>query len=451
MLVRQMWNALGGSESILERLEITSHGDLESVYQVSDLATSAVAVAALAIAELIGNNDPKTPRVTVDNRLASLWFASSIHPIGWRMSPVWDPFAGDYRTVDGWIRLHTNAPRHRDAVEHVLGCHADRNSMSGAVGKWLATELETAVVGAGGCAAEMRSLDAWALHPQGIAVLSEPLVATVERQVTDMGRWRPSRSSPLAQLKVLDLTRILAGPVASRFLSGFGANVLRIDPPEWDEPGVVPEVTLGKRCARLDLHVTSDRRIFEDLLSQADVLLHGYRPGALDRLGYDEAARQSISPQLVDVSLNAYGWSGPWAARRGFDSLIQMSTGIAHAGMVWMNCREPKPLPVQALDHATGYLMAAQVIRSLSDRLTAKTTTTSRLSLARCAKLLSDQGERGSTPILDARNALDLSPRVERTFWGEVRRLRPPVEVEGASMDWRYPASPLGSADPTWG
>jgi crotonobetainyl-CoA:carnitine CoA-transferase CaiB-like acyl-CoA transferase len=107
--------------------------------------------------------------------------------------------------------------------------------------------------------------------------------------------------------------------------------VLRIDPPGWDEPGVVPEVTLGKRCARLDLHGAADRDAFEHLLAQADVLVHGYRPGALDALGYDEARRRTIRPEVIDVALNAYGWSGPWQALVGFDSLVQMSAGVVAA------------------------------------------------------------------------------------------------------------------------
>lgn len=159
---------------------------------------------------------------------------------------------------------------------------------------------------------------------------------------------------PLAGIKVLDFTRVLAGPVATRFLAGLGADVLRIDPPEWDEPGVVPDVILGKRCARLDLHTAEDRRVFEALLARADIVVHGYRPGAMARLGYDEGERRTINPGLVDVSLCAYGWTGPWAGRRGFDSLVQMSIGIAEAGMRWQQAERPVPLPVQALDHATG-------------------------------------------------------------------------------------------------
>ena len=189
----------------------------------------------------------------------------------------------------------------------------------------------------------MRTQEEWKAHPQGVAVAAEPLVSATASVVGLIPDWPVPPERPLAGLCVLDLTRVLAGPVASRFLAGYGANVLRIDPPDWDEPGVVPEVTLGKRCARLDLRQTSDKDIFTALLANADILLHGYRPGALDRLGFGAEKRRSLAPGLIDVCLDAYGWSGPWAARRGFDSLVQMTTGIAATGMRWRHAERPVP------------------------------------------------------------------------------------------------------------
>jgi crotonobetainyl-CoA:carnitine CoA-transferase CaiB-like acyl-CoA transferase len=262
--------------------------------------------------------------------------------------------------------------------------------------------------------------------------------------------WSPQADRPLAGLRVLDLTRVLAGPVASRFLAGFGASVLRIDPPDWNEPAIVPEVTLGKRCARLDLRDDGGRAIFESLLAQADLLLCGYRSDALDRLGYDDAARRALAPGLIDVRLDAYGWSGPWARRRGFDSLVQMSSGIAEAGMRWKAANEPVPLPVQALDHATGYLIAAAAIRGVTLRLTRGRGAQARLSLARTAKWLTDEGEGVSSPPFAPENEGDVSPAIEVTAWGEARRLIPPLAIDGISMRWDSPAAELGSSKPAW-
>jgi crotonobetainyl-CoA:carnitine CoA-transferase CaiB-like acyl-CoA transferase len=249
---------------------------------------------------------------------------------------------------------------------------------------------------------------------------------------------------------VLDLTRVLAGPVSTRFLAGYGADVLRIDPLDWDEPGIVPEVTLGKHCARLDLHQPDDRSVFERLLSEADVLVHGYRAGALDTLGYGERQRRAIKSDLIDVSLNAYGWSGPWKERRGFDSLVQMSSGIAAAGMAWKQADRPIPLPVQALDQATGYLMAAAVIRGLIGRLQSEGAITARLSLARTASLLIEM--RDDQPASAWRQAThdDYSPTIEETEWGPAKRVRAPAVIETVPMQWDRPASSLGSCEPRW-
>jgi crotonobetainyl-CoA:carnitine CoA-transferase CaiB-like acyl-CoA transferase len=449
-LTRDIWKALDGPNAQLDALTIIGDGALPSAFPVTNFAGASVAAAALAMAELAAQTSPQAPAVTVDRRLSSFWFGMSIRPRGWTMPPAWDPIAGDYKTSDGWIRLHTNAPHHRAAAQRVLGPHADKAAMAPAVAAWRKSDLEAAIVNEGGCAAEMRSVEDWLAHPQGQAVAAEPLVQANVHEKTQTSAWTPQPQRPLAGLRVLDLTRVLAGPVGSRFLAGYGADVLRIDPLDWDEPGVIPEVTLGKHCARLDLKSAEGRRIFEELLSQADVLLHGYRPGALDGLGYDQAKRRAIAPALIDVSLCAYGWSGPWAKRRGFDSLVQMSAGIAQAGMAWKKADVPTPLPVQALDHATGYLIAAATVRALTHRLVSGRPTTARLSLARTAKLLTDMGLQSSSMAFAPEQASDLAPAIEETTWGEAQRVSPPAIVAGAPMRWDVPARQLGSAQPAW-
>jgi crotonobetainyl-CoA:carnitine CoA-transferase CaiB-like acyl-CoA transferase len=299
----------------------------------------------------------------------------------------------------------------------------------------------------------MRSLAQWQAHPQGQAVAAEPLVAfDAVAAAAAAGRdWRWSAARPLAGLRVLDLTRVLAGPVATRFLAGYGAEVLRIDPPGWNEPGVIPEVTPGKRCARLDLQRPADRAVFDRLLAGADLLVHGYRPGALDRLGYDSAALRQRHPQLITVALDAYGWTGPLAGRRGFDSLVQMSCGIAHHGMQARQAAQPVPLPVQALDHATGYLMAAAAVRALIARLADGGTWHARLSLARTAALLAAAPVPAEPqPALAPPGDDDFATALEQTAWGPARRYRPPVSVEGVPMSWTRPAGSLGASLPAW-
>lgn len=447
----QARQALHLPQEALTQFDVQGTAQLASEFPVTDFAVAAIGAAGMALAELIKVQFGHKPQVEVDRKLASLWFSWSIRPIGWQMPALWDSIAGDYKTQDGWIRLHTNAPHHKAAALKVLQCADDREAVMKEVAKWPGEALETAIVEQKGCAAVMRSLAEWQVHPQGKAVAAEPLIAWSSAEAeSPYSTWQPEEKRPLAGLKVLDLTRVLAGPIATRFLAGYGAEVLRLDPPEWDEPSVIPEVTLGKRCARLDIKTSAGRATFERLLAEADVLVHGYRPDALVRLGYGEAERRSINPGLIDVSLNAYGWCGPWAGRRGFDSLVQMSSGIAHCGMQGTHSDRPVPLPVQALDHATGYLMAAAVIRALVWRLTDNRASTARLSLARVAHSLA---ELPRAPV--AAQGLEISPddlslEIEKTPWGEAKRCKSPLLVGGLPLVWQRPASRLGSAEAGW-
>ncbi|WP_370677470.1 CoA transferase [Pleomorphomonas sp. PLEO] len=434
----EIGEALGlGTTPALQVAE-SDPGELASCFRVSELAVASMRAAARQLAAFTG-----TSEVAINRRRTLLWFGMTLRPIGWSLPSAWDPIAGDYRAADGWIRLHTNAPHHRDAALAVIGCAPEKAAVSQAVGSWQINQLEEAVVAAGGAAAAMHDIDAWARHPQGIAVAAEPLIA-----------WRETghRRGPatLKDIKVLDLTRVLAGPVATRFLAGFGAKVLRIDPPSWNEPGVEPEVTLGKRRAGLDLHRAEDRQTFEALLAGADVLVHGYRPGALERLGYGEAERQALSHGLIDVSLNAYGWTGPWTSRRGFDSLVQMSTGIASEGMRRAAAERPVPLPVQALDHATGYLMAAAVLNALRRRRETGICHSARLSLARTAALLLSGGASEFQGSGVKETDADRSPHIEPTPWGPAHRLEFPVSLDGQPPTWRHPAGPLRSDAASW-
>jgi CoA-transferase family III len=420
-----------------------------SAFAATDFAAAAVGLGAISIADLLDAGGFQRPAITVDRTLASAWFAYSLRPQGWTLPPTWDPLAGDYETSDGWVRLHTNAPHHRDAALRVLGCAPEPADVVHAVRKRSALDVESSVVEVGGCAAAMRSVAHWRSHPQGQALSSEPLAWVTRTEGVAERGWVPDPTRPLRGVRVLDLTRVLAGPVSTRFLAGYGASVLRIDPPGWDE-AVACEVTLGKRCARVDARLQAGREVLRQLLAQADVFVHGYRPGALEALGLGEAERDAIRPGLIDVSLDAYGWSGPWKGRRGFDSLVQMSTGIADRGRTWSGGEKPHPLPFQALDQATGYFMAALVVMGLKTRMTTGQGTRARCSLARTAHFLIEQG---GDPV-DGRPAelggARISDEIEETSWGPAKRLVPPAVIHGVPMRWDLPAVKLGSHPPSW-
>lgn len=445
-----IFSACPGSdpETDLANLSVSGKEELPSWFDVTGLAVASIGAAALKL-EAFAKPGQK-PTIEIDRRLASLWFGMILRPAGWQMPSIWDPIAGDYRTADGWIRLHTNAPHHRDAAQRVLGSTGDRNGLRAIIAGWNANELETAIVDAGGCAATMRELDGWATHEQGKAVAREPLIHWQAHGRVEPSPRVPIHGRPLAGIRVLDLTRVLAGPVAGRFLAAFGANVLRIDPPGWDEPAVVPEVTAGKRCAGLDLKNRDDRQTFEALVAEADILLHGYRPGALANLGYDAETLCDLNPALIDVCLNAYGWSGPWSGRRGFDSLVQMSCGIADYGMRASAEDKPVPLPVQALDQATGYLMATAVLHALTERTRNGKVSSTRLSLARTAHMLIGSKRDQIAADLAAETDADIAPEIENTDWGPARRLVFPVAINGCAPVYDYPAGKLRSSPAIW-
>ncbi len=425
---------------------VTIEGDGETVdcFAVHELAAQSIAAAAKALAVYAGQSE-----VTVDRRLASFWFAKSIRPLDWSMPKLRDEFSADYRTQDGWVRLHCNATAHRQAVLSVLSQPASHAEAADIVSGWSALDLQEAVVEAGGAAAMMYDENQWAQHPQGKMVAKEPFVTW--RSHGESKKSYPVNSArPLAGLKVLDLTRILAGPVATRFLAGYGASVLRIDPPGWDEVGNIPEMTPGKRCATLDLKSSDGKQALANLIREADVMVHGYRADALERLGLGDQQRQQLNPGLIDVSLNAFGWTGPWRNRRGFDSLVQMSSGIADAGQKTAGTDKPRPLSVQALDHATGYCLAACVLNALNHQRNCGEVVSARLSLARTAELLKTSRSDTFGAGFSEETPDDRHPDIEGTDWGAAQRLHFPMGIGNLTASWDSPACRLHSSAPVF-
>jgi crotonobetainyl-CoA:carnitine CoA-transferase CaiB-like acyl-CoA transferase len=442
-LLQQLWRTLGGADKALDALRLEGPvGGLPSRFHVSDLAVATVGVATLAAAELWAARRNEALRaVTIDRRLAAAAFRCEalLKTIGWTRAPGWDAISGDYEASDGWIRLHTNYAYHRSAVTRVLGVPAERERVADAVRSANASELEAAVVEAGGCAAALRTNEAWCAHPQGVALAGEAVCAW--EAASAQPPLSADVSAPLAGVRVLDMTRVIAGPISTRYLAAMGADVLRVDPPNFEEvQALLPETTRGKRCTALGLTDAGDRSTWEALVAACDVLVHGYRPGAMDALGYSRERLRALNPRLLIVRYDAYGWSGPWASRRGFDSLVQMSTGIAHP-----DCDgRPTPLPAQALDHGTGYLVAAAACRGLKDGRSGAF-----LSLARTARLLTELGTDGdsSAPALGDVAAL-LEPG--DTAWGPVRHVPCPGRIEGHELRWREQPGPLGRHPARW-
>ena len=471
-IAARVWGEVGGSADLPGALTATGPRTvLPSPFDVTGLATASVAAATMAAAEFLAVRSDRRPLpVTVDSRQACAAFAGEglFTPVGWERPDIWDPIAGNYQARDGWIRLHTNYAYHRSAVERLLGA-ADRETVRAAVAQWRAEDLETAIVEAGGCAAVMRTREDWLAGPAGAATAGAPLVAVDDRPVPDGGGVGGGAAGahgaeggvaaddaagagglrPYSGVRVLDLTRVIAGPVGTRFLAGYGADVLRIDPPGFAEvPALLPETTAGKRTAALDLTAAAGRAAFESLVATADVLVSGLRADALTGLGYDDAALAALNPALIVASLDAYGWDGPWRDRRGFDSLVQMSSGIAAAGAAAMGADQPVPLPVQALDHACGYLVAAAVGRALTRRSTESAVSRIRLSLVGPANLLWTLPRPAGQPPMPKPGDFPLTD--VQTAWGPARRVPLPGAIAGIEPQWRVEAGPLGRHQPAW-
>jgi len=455
-VISRLWDATGTGDDRAEGLagQLKTTGPravLPAAFDVTGLATGAVAVATLAAARLLAaRSEAALPAMTVDSRAACAAFAAEglFTPIGWTQPPLWDPIAGNYHAADGWIRLHTNYAHHRAAVEQVLGAH-DHDTVQAAVARLRGEEVENAVVEAGGAAAVMHDRGQWLSSAPGAATADAPPLSVTERSMSGTGRPISGGERPFEGVRVLDLTRVIAGPSCTKFLACYGADVLRIDPPGFAEvPSLLPETTLGKRTAALDLTAPGGRVTFEGLLAGADVLVTGLRADALASLGYDDKVLTAANPGLIIASLDAYGWQGPWRDRRGFDSLVQLSSGIAAAGAAATGREEPVPLPVQALDHATGWLLAAAITRALTRKLTGSATARIHASLIGTASLLyslTPPAEQPPRPSLKDFVLEDTS-----TAWGPARRVPLPGHIDGVAVHWPQQAGPLGRHSASW-
>ncbi|MEV7564477.1 CoA transferase [Streptomyces tanashiensis] len=418
-----LWSALGGDPALVDRVEYGGvSGLLPARLPVMDLARGAVAACSLAAAEHAGLPGP----VRVDDGAVATAFVSERHlRVDGRAPVSFAPLSRFWRAADGWVRTHANYPHHKAALLAALDASDSVEAVAAAIGERKAVEVETAVYAAGGLAVALRTPEEWAAGEQGREVAARPLL-TRER----LDEAAPRRHT--GPLRVLDLTRVIAGPIATRTLALLGADVLRIDPPGNPElPDQHADTNVGKRTSALDLDRPSDRRAFEELLDSADVLVTGYRPGALDRFDLER-------PGLVTARLSAWGDYGPWGGRRGFDSLVQVATGIAATeGSV----SEPGALPAQALDHGTGYLLAAAVLRSLTEQRTEGGGRLVRLALAQTGHWLTH-----SLPRYEPERYVTESDGP----LGHLRHALSPVSYEGGPTAWSRPPGVAGADAPEW-
>lgn len=432
-----LWGELDLPEAVVTGVETVLPGP----FRVAHAAAQSVAAATLAAGELLRLKGIDPGTVSVDLRHAAAAFRSEryLRVNGSSPGDVWAGLSGDYRAADGWVRLHCNYPHHGDAVCRALGVPGDRDAVAAVVSRRRAWDVQEVVIAEGGAAAAMRSRDEWLGGEQGQAVAAAPLV-DCSRVAPSPALALSSSDRPLGGIRVLELTHVIAGPVAGRTLAAHGADVLHIGAAHLPAlPTLFMDTGLGKRSAHVDLRTPAGRDVLWRLVSEADVFVQSYRPGALAGLGFTPERLAEARPGIVLVELDAYGWSGPWAGRRGFDSLVQMAGGIAaHAGL-----DKPRPLPAQALDHATGWLAATAAMLGLRRRAVEGGSWRARLSLARTGLWLDSLGRLDAGGELDAS---DLLADIESGY-GTLTHVRMPGILPPSPPRWDR-GSPLPGADP---
>jgi len=426
---------------------------LPSSFAVGTAAQATIAGAALAACEVGHIRGAARQQVGVDMVHAALectgWFS-----IDGRVPELWDKFSGLYPCADGWVRIHANFAHHREGALKLLGldpASAQRADAERAMLSWRAIDFETAASNAGLVATTLRSFDQWDASEPGRAVAGQSLMS-IERIGDALPRPLPrlgGNRRPLEGVKVLDLTRILAGPVGGRALAAYGADVMLVNAPHLPNIEAIADTSRGKRSVHLDLRAPRDRAAMDSLLEQAHVFIQGYRPGGLQARGYGPHEAAARRPGIVYVSLSAYGSRGPWAARRGFDSLVQTAMGFNQAEGEAAGDGKPRPLPMQILDEATGYLIAMGVAAALHRQQQGGGSWHVQVSLAQTGHWLRALGR-----VADGLRAgkPDLEPYLEtvESGFGSLRAFRHSAQLARTPAYWARRSQPPGSDQPSW-
>lgn len=451
-IAREPWEAVGLEPELLAHLDVTGEGHLPSAYHVTELATASIGVATLAASALWHDRGGPATHADLDRGHAAAAFLSERYfsQVSEPPREQWAPLSGDYATADGrWVRIHANFDHHRDAALDALGIAPGpdtlRPMVETAVAGFEAEALVESIMERGGAASSWHTPDEWAAHPQGQAVGAIPLVTMTRLGDAPAEPLAPAEA-PLEGVRILDLSRVLAGPVCGRLLASYGADVLRISGPHLPTFADLDRDTgFGKRSAFLDLRTGEGCDTLRSLAREADVFVQAYRPGSLAGRGFSALELAEARPGIVVVELSAYGHMGPWAGRRGFDSLVQMASGIVATETSEDGGAPTRSLPAQALDHATGYLAALGAIAGLRRRHHEGGSWHVQVALARTGRWLEDLGhaERGQDAVQP-----DVSPFLMQT--GGITHVAPPGRIEGYVPHWRRPAPEMGEHEPVW-
>ncbi len=458
--LRSILPAVGIPADRAESVDISGGADplLATPFRIATAGAATLAATGLAAADLWEQRTGRRQKVAVDVRHATASLRSGHYmKLGeGEVSTRRNAIMGVYPTKDGrWSYVHANFPNHRAAALSVLGVPEDREAVARAVLNWNAADLEEAIIAAKGAGGMVRSHAEWAAHPQGKAIAELPLMEIV-RIGDSPPEPLPEGPRPLSGVRVLDLTRVLAGPTCARTLAEHGADVLKITGAHLPNLGYQEfDTGHGKLSAQLDLREQRDVDILRDLVREADVFSQGYRPGTLGNRGLSPQELAAIRPGLVYVSLCAFSHAGPWASRRGFDTVIQTVSGITSRQAEVVGAKSPQFYPVSAIDYCTGYLMAFGAMVALERRAREGGSWLVRISLAQVGKWIVDLGQVEASAARDAPaeftpEELELWAMVSDTPSGKLRHLRPVVQMSETPVYWARPSVPLGYHQPVW-
>lgn len=452
----------GWSADRAREVEITGSLDpiLATPFRITETATASLAAVGLAVNDLWELRTGRRQQIAIETRQATASLRSG-HYLVLEDAPVSHArhsIMGTYPARHGrWSYIHGNFPNHRAAALKVLGVPEDREAVKKAVAQWDAQELEEAVIAANGAGGMVRSTAEWAVHPQGMAIAGLPLM-----EIIKIGESAPEPlpkgNRPLSGIRVLDLTRVIAGPTCARTLAEHGAEVLKITGAHLPSLGRQEYDTgHGKLSAHLDLREAKDVEILRGLARKADVFSQGYRPGTLGGRGFSPEALAQLRPGIVAVSLCAFSHVGPWASRRGFDTVVQTVSGITHRQGELFPGEAPGPqfYPVSAIDFLTGYLMAFGAMVALKRRTLEGGSWLVRISLAQVGRWLVERGQLPEAQLKNLEKEFTLEEiarwtMISNTPVGRLRHLAPVVRFSETPAMWDKPTVPLGHHRPVW-
>ncbi|KAH7374278.1 CoA-transferase family III domain-containing protein [Pyrenochaeta sp. MPI-SDFR-AT-0127] len=460
-----IWRSLNLPAEALSALHLPVDAECyPSSFKVDHLAQSSVALSALTAALFWSvRHDASMPRVTVPAEHASIEFKSErLYVLNGKPAPSsWGTIGGLHKTADGYVRMHDAFPNHRESALKILGLtkQASREDVATKMLQWKSVELESAAFNHGAVIAALRTFNAWDTLPQSGAVADFPIL--LKRIATSMP-YIPSHPSTtddkcLKGIRVVEMSRVIAAPVAGKTLAAHGADVIWITSPTLpDLPDLDIDLSRGKRTVQLDIHRPEDKAKLLELLRTADVFIQSYRPGSLAAYGLSGEELLKVNPNLIIASLNAYGPDGPWSQNRGFDSLVQTCSGINVADAERYGANEPaRVLPCQAFDHGAGYFLATGIMAALYQRATGNGVYQVQVSLAGVMKYLRSLGQyegKSGFTRKDFKRPEDVSKYLEtkETRFGELKAVRHAASIEQVKVGWDHMPKPLGSDLPEW-